>query len=91
MQNQTPRRNSSKRKSLYSKFKSWCAFHRIPTLLIPIIVLFVVAVTAILIGGSIAGWDIKGFLTSPTGTLMYVIILLGILGLAYYLVFSRRR
>ena len=88
---QPNRQKPSQNRSLYSKFKMWCAFHNIPLFLIPCILFFAVAVTALLIGGSIVGWDIAGFLKSPTGILMYVVIGLAILGGVYYFFTTRNK
>ena len=78
---QNPNRN---RASLSSKFKKWCAVHHISPIAISIAALLTVALVGLLIGGSIAGWDIKGFITSPTGVLIGAIIVLSLFGAGYY-------
>ena len=85
MQQSNPNSRSRKHRSLFSRFKAWCRFHRIPLLLFPIVAFLLVAVVALLIGGSIAGWDIVGFLKSPTGTLVYVVAILIVLGTVYFI------
>lgn len=84
---QNPNRN---RASLSSKFKMWCVVHHISPIVIPIVALIVIALVGLLIGGSIAGWDIKGFITSPTGTLVGAIIVLVLFGAGYYYITRRR-
>ena len=90
MQQSNPNSRSRKHRSLFSRFKAWCRFHRIPLLLFPIVAFLLVAIAALLIGGSIVGWDIMGFLKSPTGTLMYVVAILAILGGVYYYYLTHR-
>lgn len=76
-----PKRN---RTSLYSKFKVWCAYHNIPTILLPIILISVLAFTALAVGGTIAGWNIVGILTSPTAILVYAAAVLATIMFIYY-------
>ena len=90
-QKQTNQQKPQKHISLYSKFKTWCLYHRVPVILFPILAILVLAISALLIGGSIAGWDIVGFLTSPTGVLMYVILFLIIVVYIYYRFNNRGR
>lgn len=82
--------NPQRRTSLYSKFKLWCAYHRIPLLVIPIAVLAILACAALAIGGAIAGWDFVGFITSPTGILVAVVAVLIILAVVKFFVLDRR-
>ena len=65
---------SNKRKNLYSKFKFWCACRRIPLLMFPVLSLVVIGVFVVLIGGTLAGWNIGEALNSKTAYLIYGIL-----------------
>ena len=73
------------------KFKTWCAVHRIPTLLFPLLFVAIVAIAALVIGGIIAGWNVLNALTSPTGVLIEIVLLVLILGALYYYFTHRDR
>ena len=60
----------------FSKIKTWCGTHRNTALAVLLVSFVLIAIAALLIGGTVAGWDIKGALTSPTATLVYVVLLL---------------
>jgi len=45
----------------------------------------------LLIGGMFAGWDIKGFLTSPIGYLVYLAVITALLVLTYVLIMRQFR
>lgn len=60
--------------SLYFKFKLWCSEKKIPFLLLPTVIIVLVGVFAILVGGTLAGWDIAGALRSKTAYLIYAIL-----------------
>jgi hypothetical protein len=68
----------------------WCVVHHISPIAILIATFIAVALVGLLVGGSIAGWDIKGFIVSPTGALVGVIIILSLLGFSYYYFTNRR-
>lgn len=74
-----------KRPSLYSRFKLWCAYHSIPTLLLPVLGVLLIGVVAVIIGGSVLGWDIVGFIQSPTGYLigLFAFLLAIVIGFRY--------
>lgn len=74
-----------KKESLYSKFKLWCAVHRIPTLAFPIIVLAILAILGLLVGCIITGWDFKSYITSPGGMLVGVVLLLTVISTVYFI------
>ena len=85
--NQPPR----KRENPFSKFKKWCTAHNVPVFVIPLICFAVIAVTAVLIGGAILGWNFRALIFSQTGLLIGVVLLLLALGLAYFIFTQRRR
>lgn len=55
----------------FSKFKIWRAM---PTVIA--IVATILGITLLIVGGTLAGWDIAGALTSSTALLIYSILLL---------------
>lgn len=65
----------SKRRSLFSKFKSWCSTHRASVFLIPVIAVLL-GIAFLIVGGTLAGWNIVSALTSSTAVLVYCILLL---------------
>lgn len=62
------------RKSLYSKLKTFCLYHRIPFVVFPIAITTIIAAAIVLIGGSIAGWNLGAILTSSTAILIYFVL-----------------
>lgn len=84
------RQKLSKIKSLYSRLKTWIAFHRNAAICLVIVALALLACTALTVGGVILGWDIAGVLTSPTAVLIYVVAGLASLLLTYILITKRK-
>ena len=76
--------------NLFSKFKTWCGTHRNTALAILLSSFVLTALTALLIGGTIAGWDIKGALSSPTAILVYAIAFVIAIFAAYRITTGRR-
>ena len=85
------KRNPQNKQSLFSKLKVWCAVNNIPVIALPIVCFVLFAVTAVLIGGTIVGWDIAGFLTSSTGLLIITVSAFVILYLTLFFVTRRKR
>lgn len=56
---------------------------RIPFLAIAVAVCIVLGVATLVIGGLFAGWDIWGILTSPSALLIYLVLFLIIVFLAF--------
>lgn len=56
---------------------------RIPFLAIAVAVCIVLSVTTLVIGGLFAGWDIWGILTSQSALLIYLVLFLIIVFLAF--------
>lgn len=71
-------------KNLYSNFKEFCALHRIPTIVFPILALLVIACIVLAIGGAALGWDIAGALTSSAAILIYSVFTVLLISLTYY-------
>lgn len=57
-------RKKKNRTSLFSKIKAWTAVHKTASRTIGVVMLLIVGLAALCIGGSFAGWDVVGFLTS---------------------------
>lgn len=89
--NQQNRPQQPHRISLFSKIKTWCRENGISALIIAAIACIVAGVAAILIGGSVVGWDIAGYLTSPKGYLTIVLVVITLFGLVYGLIQRRKK
>lgn len=85
------KRNPQNKQSLFSKLKIWCAVNDIPFIAIPIVFFAVFAIAAILVGGAIVGWDIAGFITSPTGILAITVFVLVVTYLVLFYITRRKR
>lgn len=57
-------------------FKIWLGEKRIPVLVIPLILILIVGILVLIIGGTVAGWNIGRALTSKTAALFYVIFVI---------------
>lgn len=76
-------------KNLYSKFKFWCASNNVPMIIFPILAILIAAGSVLIIGATVLGWDIAGFVTSPTGILLGTLVILALLLTAGYVVHRR--
>lgn len=85
------KRNPQNKQSLFSKLKVWCAVNDIPIIVFPIAFFALFALAAVLIGGTIVGWDILGFITSSTGILSITVSALVILYLTLFCITRRKR
>ena len=74
----------------FSKIKTWCGAHRNTSLVVLLVSFVLIAIVALLIGGTVAGWDIKGALTSPTAILGYVVLFLISAVAVYFFTIGRR-
>lgn len=70
----TSNRNPNPNRSLSSKYREFCAAHNLPTIALPIAIFIVLATVMLVIGGTLAGWDIWGGLSSKTAILVYFLI-----------------
>jgi ABC-type transport system involved in cytochrome c biogenesis permease subunit len=58
--------------NLFSKIKQWICSH--VSTVITVAAVLIVGILALILGGTLAGWDIASALTSGTAILIYIIL-----------------
>ena len=75
--------NQGRHTNPFSKLKLWCIRKNVPVLALTLIALALVGVGLVCVVAVLASWDLVSILTSPTATLVYVLLGVGVV-LALY-------